>query len=831
MTPATIPDPANLPPELLKLKQFIIWREEKRGEKFDKVPCAPWRTGHWGSASVTDPYILTTFDNAVCWAKKRSGYGIGFCFKKEGGIVGLDFDRCINDNKVSEEVSRYVREANSYTELSPSGRGIHIFLKGILPGTITRDEIEAYDRNRFFTLTGHRYINTPLSLAENQDFLDKLWKKYGKKEEPFFVDKNEKRINILTIAKTDKLVRRGKQLQGPHPVHGSNTGFNFSINPAKNTWFCYRHWVGGGPLTLLGIQEGIITCEDLADGKLSKEKYKKLIALAKERGIKKESDEEKITDKYITDLIMSKYLFYCDKFDESGSLYIWAGDSWHNGVAENFIVNELSEIFKNEEKRRMRKEATIDFIKGQAMNRPISPKPHELIAFKNGLLNFKTGELRPHDPNLFYVNVIPHNYDPNAKCPKFLEWLKQVIRPEDMAFFQEWAGYNLYDDCPEPAFVFYVGYGQNGKSIWMELLGRIIGEKNKLDAKLSDFQNNPYQLAEVKGKLAVIGDEVGYGYIKDTSDLKRLASGSMIETRQIYGKTFRFKPYAKLNWATNTPPVFGDESDAVKMRLRVVEFPNTFRKNPDPSKGELPARDRRELEAELSAEIPGIINWMLEGLRRLANNGFKFSETKSTEDTWLFWQRRAGAVQCFIDECVEFEDAGENWITKDELFNAFKQWLKAVNVKLNISRAKFFRKLSEMGITSERRRVGDDFERGYWATVTVNGSQCSRCVKKKTALLGKNDENEDSGTTAKIDNYTKGYGKNLDTLGTPSKNHPSRVTVRFVVDLPYEMLDPDGGSWGPFERGQIAEVHPQLAVMWIRKGIAEPMNGGKEAQK
>ena len=283
-----VPKRENLPAELLGLHQFVIWFEEEREEKRTKVPAAPWRTGHWGAASPTDPTNWTDFDTAVKYASKRE-YGVGFCLREGGGIAGFDLDDCIGaDGKISEFASEVIRKANSYTEISPSGRGIRIITKGKLPAVIRNREhgIEVYDRDRFLTLTGRRCTETPKALTDVTPLLEELYERFGEKTiEPKFIDKqHENRIPITRVVPLKGLRKRGKQFQGPHPVHGSTTGFNFSINPEKNAWFCYRHWVGGGPLTWLAIQDGQIRCEDAKRG-IPIGEVRKLVKLARERGL------------------------------------------------------------------------------------------------------------------------------------------------------------------------------------------------------------------------------------------------------------------------------------------------------------------------------------------------------------------------------------------------------------------------------------------------------------------------------------------------------------------------------------------------------------------
>jgi hypothetical protein len=92
-------------------------------------------------------------------------------------------------------------------------------------------------------------------------------------------------INILDVVPVANLKKQGDELFGPHPIHGSDTGRNFWVHPGKNVWRCFRCDSGGGPLTWLAVQEGIISCDEAKAGKLKGERFKKVLKIARSRGL------------------------------------------------------------------------------------------------------------------------------------------------------------------------------------------------------------------------------------------------------------------------------------------------------------------------------------------------------------------------------------------------------------------------------------------------------------------------------------------------------------------------------------------------------------------
>lgn len=143
-----------------------------------KVPFNP-KTGR--AAKAGHPDTWATFEEAVRAAPRYDG--IGFEFDGDG-IIGIDFDHCIENGQLAPWVQAWVDRFGSYTEVSPSGTGIHILCQGSLRDrpAVKRKEVEIYDRARYFTMTG-RTFGTPRPLRDAQTALDALYEAFGRKDE------------------------------------------------------------------------------------------------------------------------------------------------------------------------------------------------------------------------------------------------------------------------------------------------------------------------------------------------------------------------------------------------------------------------------------------------------------------------------------------------------------------------------------------------------------------------------------------------------------------------------------------------------------------------
>jgi len=165
----------SFPKELANRKQWICWRLEPNTKdgRDSKIPYNPL-TGR--KASSTNPNDWSTLDDAIAAKEQYLYTGLGFVFAKSGGLVGIDIDHCRDKNtgEVSETAKDILERFPSYTEISPSGTGLHIFYKGEMPAKgnkNTKTGVEMYAHSRYFTMTGERLPGTPDYIAEDNGAL------------------------------------------------------------------------------------------------------------------------------------------------------------------------------------------------------------------------------------------------------------------------------------------------------------------------------------------------------------------------------------------------------------------------------------------------------------------------------------------------------------------------------------------------------------------------------------------------------------------------------------------------------------------------------------
>jgi len=134
----------SIPDELKQLSQWVVHRDKK-----------PYNPATGQLASTTDPKTWGSFEQSVEVARRFDG--IGFVFTKDDPYVGIDLDKVIEDDVIEDWAEEIVNDLNSYTELSPSGRGVHIIVRSDLTVGAKKGRVEAYSHSRYFTMTGNRW--------------------------------------------------------------------------------------------------------------------------------------------------------------------------------------------------------------------------------------------------------------------------------------------------------------------------------------------------------------------------------------------------------------------------------------------------------------------------------------------------------------------------------------------------------------------------------------------------------------------------------------------------------------------------------------------------
>jgi P4 family phage/plasmid primase-like protien len=278
----------------------------------------------------------------------------------------------------------------------------------------------------------------------------------------------------------------------------------------------------------------------------------------------------------------------------------------------------------------------------------------ELVAVKNGILNLFTGELTPYSKEIVIFNKLPVAFDPNAMYkPLFDKLVSEVFEGNEAGklAYQEFGGYCLYRGFPIHAFCVFVGTGGNGKSQLIDVLkGAIGGEENITAYSMQDFFSPKESsiLAEHHNKLANLSSETDTAPIKSTKTGKALTGGDSVTARKLYCNPFTFVSHSKALFCANSVPIIEDNTGALIQRMIPILLKKKFRG----TKGEVLKLGETIAKSE---EMPAVLNWFIEGFRRLMKQK-QFTRGQSAELDAAMYSRLSMPFEYFVEEyCYESE--------------------------------------------------------------------------------------------------------------------------------------------------------------------------------
>jgi P4 family phage/plasmid primase-like protien len=316
------------------------------------------------------------------------------------------------------------------------------------------------------------------------------------------------------------------------------------------------------------------------------------------------------------------------------------------------------------------------------------------LSMKNGLLVLRRDsqtELVPHTPDYFSFVQLPYDYDPKAQCPLWLTFLDDVMlkRADFVLLLQQWCGYLLRPDLRQQKFLLCVGEGANGKGVFFEVVQAVVGVENCSQVPIARF-NNPFALIATLGKMVNLTHESS-GLIEEEAEtiLKSFTSGDRMTFERKFRDAIFDVPTAKVMVATNDLPRFNDRSQAIWRRILLVPFDKVIP----------PEQQIETLADKLKKESPGILNWALEGLRKL-NEASRFTIPESSKMLLEQHRQDVNPARAFLLENYEATSNGE-YTPCEDVYRTYRSWCDN----------KGYRALSDRQFGKEVRRVFTDVER------------------------------------------------------------------------------------------------------------------------
>jgi len=347
---------------------------------------------------------------------------------------------------------------------------------------------------------------------------------------------------------------------------------------------------------------------------------------------------------------------------------------WYDKTIGKHVINGESRVKKmvqnhsNTEFRGARKNhvsETVELIKREFL----TEKPNEealkyILLVGNGIITTKDkdGKIKfvpGFNSNYFIMSGIPWNYNSGTKCPKIRRFLIELVvdiekcdlypdtnelwnnltgeEKNKVLTLVEFIGYCLLRSCDLKKFLILKGGKDSGKSKYTDLVEKFLGYESCSGISLQEMRHE-YNVAEIYGKMANIRGELSDKNLEDTSIIKLFVNGDPITGRVIRARPIRFRPFAKLIYATNIiPATSSTEDESFFGKIVIIDCPNTFKRD-DTFFNRISTKD----------EMEGLLNWALNMLGTLMEN-MRFSYEPDWEEVARRFPRYTKGARYDVD--------------------------------------------------------------------------------------------------------------------------------------------------------------------------------------
>jgi putative DNA primase/helicase len=297
----------------------------------------------------------------------------------------------------------------------------------------------------------------------------------------------------------------------------------------------------------------------------------------------------------------------------------------------------------------------------------LDPAPM-LLGCANGVIDLGNGALHEHHPSHLITSSTHLAYDADAMCPRWDRFMREVCCDDlDLVrYLQRAIGYTLTAHTTEHALFFLYGGGANGKSTFLNVLGRLLGEyATTCSAELvlaKKHEQHPTAIAALYGKRLAIVGEVDDGRAWDEATVKNLTGGDVITARRMREDNWLFRPIHKLWIAGNYRPGVRGCDNGIWRRMRLIPFEANFHGNED-----------RHLMAKLTAELPGILAWAVRGCVAWQREGLEMPQAiaKATSE----YRDEQNFFGAFAEECLEVvPNVQEHQLSRAQVVQMYTQW-------------------------------------------------------------------------------------------------------------------------------------------------------------
>lgn len=304
-----------------------------------------------------------------------------------------------------------------------------------------------------------------------------------------------------------------------------------------------------------------------------------------------------------------------------------------------------------------RKQAEYDLFREFNTNKGV-------LNFKNGTLELDTLNFREHRKEDYLLYSLPYAYDKDAQCPKWMNFLSEVLPDKDLqTLLQEAFAYPLSKLHLEK-LIYLFGDGLNGKSVALDVYSRLLGRENTTTISLEQItRQDGLYITQMIGKLANISYE-NTQKIYNNAIFKSYVSGERLPVKRLYENPFITDDYPPSIISSNNMPIVDEFTNGYFRRFLFIPFTITIAKD----------KINPNLTNELCEELSGICNWLIEGIRRLKENK-KFTSADAVNKAFDDFRMESDSVCLFTDELI-YKPSEERKILLSQLYQEFDIWAR-----------------------------------------------------------------------------------------------------------------------------------------------------------
>ena len=344
------------------------------------------------------------------------------------------------------------------------------------------------------------------------------------------------------------------------------------------------------------------------------------------------------------------------------------GNLWwySNGVWKPHGDDEVRRRGRRLLDERMRKSHVEGVVADLSSDHPLitDSQPTQWLNCRNGLLDWRTGVLHPHNPEVGSTYQLAVNWNPNARCPAVDQWLTEVAPEDAIGLIWQVIGTATYPDQPFHRAVLLLGPGRNGKGTLLRLVAKVIGHEHIAAVTLQALGESRFSAAQLFGKVANIAGDLDARSINRTDLFKMATGGDCLTGEHKYGALFTFTNRATMLFSANEPPGSADHTDGFFSRWVVIPFTRLQL---------APGDENPAIEQAMHQELEGVLVAAVGGLRQAMTNG-GYDTPRSALEATDAYREAADPLRRFVNDCLDITGSYGDTETRSQVYCRYKYW-------------------------------------------------------------------------------------------------------------------------------------------------------------